>query len=305
MGKMRFNICLKGCCLGFASPGSRSWGRISRKYLQGVRKWGVDGVGALKERFPMCPTGVHSHWGNPGSSWVHSLEHVRILSNWGWRKLEFCPLTAVCCWLRAVSGSGTSSACCSCLLWGRKKPRVLGISSHLPSACWGSCWRHVDRGCQGLLQKDVGGRKVHSTWESSRAKVWEQENIEPLVWVKTSEPLLLKKLEPPIGGWKASCPPWVTGFRGGISVLFCCVCFSALHIWRFELKVGFIRRNLWRRIGLLPHFPFVNEPEKEFRTVAAEDWSRLAFTAAQGGPSWLPSRLSSWLLSWLDSSFFL
>lgn len=186
----------------------------------------------------MCPTRAHSHWGNPGSPWVHSREYARILSNWRWRKLEFCPLIAICCWLRGVSGSGTSSVCCSCLLWGRKKPRVLGISSHLPSACWGACWRHVGTGCQGLLQKDVGGRKVHSTWESSRAKVWEQESIKPLVRVKTSEPLLLKKLEPPIGGWKASCPPRVTGFGGGFSVLFCCVFFQLFTFGDLNSKLG-------------------------------------------------------------------
>ena len=186
----------------------------------------------------MCPTGAHSHWGNPGSPWVHSLEHARILSNWGWRKLEFHPLTAVCCWLRAVSGSGISSACCSCLLWGRKKSRMLGISRHLPSACRGACWRHVGRACQGLLQKDVGGRKVHSTWESGRAKVWEQESIEPLVRVKTNEPLLLKKLEPTIDGWKASCQPRVTGFRGGISVVFCWVFFQLFTFGDLNSKLG-------------------------------------------------------------------
>lgn len=186
----------------------------------------------------MCPTGAHSHWGNPGSPWVHSLEHARILSNWGWRKLEFHPLTAVCCWLRAVSGSGISSACCSCLLWGRKKSRMLGISCHLPSACRGACWSHVGRACQGLLQKDVGGRKVHSTWESGRAKVWEQESIEPLVRVKTNEPLLLKKLEPPIDGWKASCQPRVTGFRGGISVVFCWVFFQLFTFGDLNSKLG-------------------------------------------------------------------
>ena len=186
----------------------------------------------------MCPTGAHSHWGNPGSPWVHSLEHARILSNWGWRKLEFHPLTAVCCWLRAVSGSGISSACCSCLLWGRKKSRMLGISRHLPSACRGACWRHVGRACQGLLQKDVGGRKVHSTWESGRAKVWEQESIEPLVRVKSNEPLLLKKLEPPIDGWKASCQPRVTGFRGGISVVFCWVFFQLFTFGDLNSKLG-------------------------------------------------------------------
>ena len=186
----------------------------------------------------MCPTGAHSHWGNPGSPWVHSLEHARILSNWGWRKLEFHPLTAVCCWLRAVSGSGISSACCSCLLWGRKKSRMLGISRHLPSACRGACWRHVGRACQGLLQKDVGGRKVHSTWESGRAKVWEQESIEPLVRVKTNEPLLLKKLEPTIDGWKASCQPRVTGFGGGISVVFCWVFFQLFTFGDLNSKLG-------------------------------------------------------------------
>ena len=186
----------------------------------------------------MCPTGAHSHWGNPGSPWVHSLEHARILSNWGWRKLEFHPLTAVCCWLRAVSGSGISSACCSCLLWGRKKSRRLVISCHLPSACRGACWRHVGRACQGLLQKDVGGRKVHSTWESGRTKVWEQESIEPLVRVITNEPLLLKKLEPPIDGWKASCQPRVTGFGGGISVVFFWVFFQLFTFGDLNSKLG-------------------------------------------------------------------
>ena len=91
--------------------------------------------------------------------------------------------------------------------------------------------------------------------------------------------------------------------RGNFSRVLLSV-FSALHVWRFELKIGFIRCNTWRRMGLLPHFPFVHESEKEFRTVAAEDWGRFVFTAAQGRPSWLPSRLSCWFLSWFDSSFF-
>ena len=139
MGKMRVNICLKGCCVGFGSPGSRSWGRISRKYLQGVREWDVDGVRALKERFQEGGSG----WGTHVNPW---LIHVNV-----WQKpLQSCKVIS----LQLIK------------INEKKNKREI---SHVPN--WGSfplrkSWESLgsfSRTCQNTIQLRVEKTGVSST----------------------------------------------------------------------------------------------------------------------------------------------
>lgn len=83
-------------------------------------------------------------------------------------------------------------------------------------------------------------------------------------------------------------PAWSHWIQTGNFSLVLLTVFPALQIWRFELKIWFIRRSMWRRDRSPAPFSFCEWIGAE--AVAGEEWGRSTSSAVRGG-----------LVSWLDS----
>lgn len=118
-------------------------------------------------------------------------------------------------------------------------------------------WAGHIRVCHGCFSvKGCERKKGALHGGNGRARVWEQESLELLVWMKAERTPLLKEawtIEQQMEGKLPVWSHWIQ--RRNFSLLLLKV-FSALQIWRFELKIWFLRRNMGRRNRLPAPFSF-------------------------------------------------